>query len=602
MWRTVSRIVLSAMGLPFFLSFGMPAHGQPVSELLASSRIVKVIVYSDRALVTRRADQTLKEGVQRVVFQDLPPALLPESIRISGTGESEVIILGKNTRTKPMGESRATEKTRLREEIATLDEKVQELEDIRTTLDESLEDLRSLGKNLGVPPPRPERPGKEEEWVPLTPGNVPPPGAEEEPGALLPQYKLLQDLRALRLALRKEVRILHPQELAFAQQLERRKEELAALGALADTEGFEVSVDVQVAKQGRVQLSLSYMVPGASWRPVYDARYLKAKNQIALSYGASVKQRTGEDWKDVELILSTTKPHFGGRPRTLQPWYVRLPASSPPPGEAIAVGTNGQTKRNGVDKPQAERAPAPEEGELESTDIFSFGPAPGMTSTEGHALSEDVPVVSGSGVEAEFQAQQPASVDSGGTEAKVSIADLQFDVEISRLSIPEQAPYAYIRASTRNASNLILISGRVNVFFDSDFLSTSTIATTMPRDGLELFLGPDPRIEVDRKILERTPDTHGILAQDGEITLRYRIRLTNRSEDPLDVEVKERIPVPIDDDITVSNVRSAPKAADRNEGGTRTLTWSVSLDPSGTQEIEYSYRVRFPKGETPLGL
>lgn len=600
MWRHVSRIVLSAMSLPFFLSLGMPANGEPVSELLASSRIVKVIVYSDRALVTRRADQTLKEGVQRVVFQDLPPALLPESIRISGTGESEVIILGKNTRTKPMGESRATEKKRLGEEIAALGEKIQELDDKRATLEESLEDIRFLGKNLGVPPPRSERSGEREEWVPLTPGNVPPPGAEEEPGSLLPQYKQLQDLRAVRLKLRKELRELNPQETALKQQLERRKEELAALGALADIEGFEVSVDVQVAKQGQVQLDLLYMVPGASWRPVYDARYLKAKNQIALSYDASVRQRTGEDWNDVELILSTSKPHFGGRPRTLQPWYVRLPASSPPPAPAIAVETNGQTKRNGAEKTQTERVLAPKEGELESTGIFSFGPAPGASTTEGHALSENVPAVSGSGVETEFEAQQPASVESGGTEAKVSIADLQFDVEINRLSIPEQAPYAYIRASTRNASNLILMGGRVNVFFDSDFLSTSSITTTMPQGGLELFLGPDPRIEVERKILERSPDTYGVFDKDGELTLRYRIRLTNRSEDPLDVEVKERMPVPVDQDITVGNVRSDPKAVERSEQGT--LTWHVSLSPSGTQEIEYSYRVRFPKGETPLGL
>ena len=60
---------------------------------------------------------------------------------------------------------------------------------------------------------------------------------------------------------------------------------------------------------------MSYRVTGANWTPVYEARLTAAadKPEISLVRRAELRQRTGEDWSDVALTLSTTRSAGGTR-------------------------------------------------------------------------------------------------------------------------------------------------------------------------------------------------------------------------------------------------------------------------------------------------
>ncbi|MGB5107525.1 MAG: DUF4139 domain-containing protein [Candidatus Zixiibacteriota bacterium] len=58
------------------------------------------------------------------------------------------------------------------------------------------------------------------------------------------------------------------------------------------------------------------MMPNATWSPSYDACLLDS-NRVEISYFAQVVQRTGEDWNDVELTLSTAQPNRASTPGNL---------------------------------------------------------------------------------------------------------------------------------------------------------------------------------------------------------------------------------------------------------------------------------------------
>jgi hypothetical protein len=54
------------------------------------------------------------------------------------------------------------------------------------------------------------------------------------------------------------------------------------------------------------------VVRNASWKPLYDLRAIitEKKTEITIHYRANITQRTGEDWSDVELTLSTASPQL----------------------------------------------------------------------------------------------------------------------------------------------------------------------------------------------------------------------------------------------------------------------------------------------------
>src|SRR5690606_19048540 len=110
-----------------------------------------------------------------------------------------------------------------------------------------------------------------------------------------------------------------------------------ALSDLAPIEDArtEVRVNVTAAAALEANLLLRYQVPSASWQSLYDARLMTGARNVAPSLvlirRAAVQQRTGEDWRDAALTLSTARPASGASAPTLDPSIVDFLPEAPPP-------------------------------------------------------------------------------------------------------------------------------------------------------------------------------------------------------------------------------------------------------------------------------
>ena len=79
-----------------------------------------------------------------------------------------------------------------------------------------------------------------------------------------------------------------------------------------------------------LNLSISYLVRGVQWTPVYDIRvYAKDKSMI-INYSGLITQRSGEDWNNTTISLSTACPTFGGNVPSLGTQCVRIKKIEPP--------------------------------------------------------------------------------------------------------------------------------------------------------------------------------------------------------------------------------------------------------------------------------
>jgi len=66
------------------------------------------------------------------------------------------------------------------------------------------------------------------------------------------------------------------------------------------------------------ELALTYLVGGASWTPVYEARADEAAGAVDFATWATIHQGTGEAWDQVELTLSTAVPSQNATPPELK--------------------------------------------------------------------------------------------------------------------------------------------------------------------------------------------------------------------------------------------------------------------------------------------
>ncbi|WP_350285733.1 mucoidy inhibitor MuiA family protein [uncultured Croceitalea sp.] len=65
-----------------------------------------------------------------------------------------------------------------------------------------------------------------------------------------------------------------------------------------------------------LELKISYFIHEAGWIPNYDIKSKALNAPLNLAYKANVYQNTGQDWKNVEVTLSTGNPNFNlAKPR-----------------------------------------------------------------------------------------------------------------------------------------------------------------------------------------------------------------------------------------------------------------------------------------------
>jgi uncharacterized protein (TIGR02231 family) len=87
----------------------------------------------------------------------------------------------------------------------------------------------------------------------------------------------------------------------------------------------EITITVYAPGATDLILQVSYMVLGASFNSSYDVRVSTKSDTptCQLHYYGVITNTTGEDWKDVNMSLSTAKPSLGGHPPDLPTSYVK---------------------------------------------------------------------------------------------------------------------------------------------------------------------------------------------------------------------------------------------------------------------------------------
>ena len=272
-------------------------------EFLAEAPIQVVTVYSDQAQVVRHAGVRVAEaGIHTIRIGGLPQTLQRNSLRATGQGPSGTRILGIEQETEIHASAPSEEIQRLSQEITRLRREIESLESRQKVTEEQRDWLRTLGEQTARR---------------LANGIAAGTARPEDAGALF-AYTSAEAERLVG-----EWSGLETQEEERKKELEARSRELRELSASARPDRLAAIVRMEVPAPGDLDIELSYLIGGASWRPRYDARVDALGGRVQLVEQALVWQRTGEAWEGVSLSLSTARPNASVTlPDEPDPWYI----------------------------------------------------------------------------------------------------------------------------------------------------------------------------------------------------------------------------------------------------------------------------------------
>ncbi|HEY1859760.1 MAG TPA: mucoidy inhibitor MuiA family protein, partial [Gemmataceae bacterium] len=288
----------------------------------AASKVTAVTVYQNNALITREVEVPEGAGAVEVVVTPLPPQTINSSLYTEGT--EEIRVLSTRFRTRPMKED-------TREEVRKAEA---EMHKLALDAEKLQSDAKTTAENMALL-------GKLENFTAASTQHATEKGNLNSDSAIA----LSDHVMKKRTEFAKELVEIQQKLQANAEQVGFVKRQLAELAAgTSKTERDAVIVvDKRNAAPGRIRLN--YLVDSAAWKPQYKLRAGKDKDPVRVEYLAAIAQQTGEDWKDVNLTLSTAQPLFNAAPPDLRTLSVGLMPRGGNPMATIGVPNvpgNGQ--------------------------------------------------------------------------------------------------------------------------------------------------------------------------------------------------------------------------------------------------------------------
>ena len=538
--KTKCALVLIISG--FVMAAAPFAYGQPDKPV--ESEIRDITVFLARAQVTRIIKTKLEAGRTSLVIGGLASQLDPNSIQVSGKGG--FLILGTSHRQNFLQDINMPKSLR--------------------NLKDSLDFYR---RQLVVEEGQKEILNKEEAMLVANQrigGN--------NANLTVAELKSMADFFRTRLGdivvsrLKQETSIRKINE-----KIVRVQAQINTQNELFNRNSSEIVVQVSADGATPAELEVSYVVSRAGWQPVYDLRAMNTKSPLQLSYKANVFQSTGEEWKNVKLILSTANPNLGG----LKPELVSQVL------DFIQVMPYGYNKRMKSAAPVAmERAEdGPREVEL----------------TEAATMAELVSTVE-SAVTTSFVISVPYTVTSSNKPTLVEIGKHDLQASYQYAVAPKLDPDAFLMARATGWEDYNLLPGEASVFFEGTFVGKTYLDPRSIKDTLSVSLGRDKRIVVTREKVKDLTTRKAIGSAIRE-TRGYEISVRNARSEAITIVVEDQVPLSRNNLIEV-NVMDVGGASWNRETGK--LIWTWTLEPSASKKAAFKFEVKYPKDKTINGL
>ncbi len=524
-----------------------------------NTTISAVTVYQDRARVNRTGKIRLAAGANTLVLGGLPTSLDAGSVRVKGRGNG-ARIAGSEVANAYLGAPVSGNALALQAALDTLrDQDTAVLDDIAAVGDQ-LEMLKALRDHSGPRFAKAIATGK------------------ATIDTLRPVAGYLADEFAAALARKRN---LNAKRRDLAREIKAAEERLRQAGSTARVETREIRIDVDAAAETDAELEITYVVYGAWWVPIYDARLSGTK--LTLTYFAQVRQTTGENWPACALSLSTAQAGSGGDIPELDPWY--LFKYEPP----VAMPKR-MMARQAMAAPSdlaVGGAPMPASMVNESPPQFSRMPEPQA-------------VIESAGIALTYRAQRPVAIASDGTQRKVLIGETTLDAVLDYVSVPKLGEEAYLRAKVKNTSELVFLPGSASVFHDEEMVGTSSFEEPIMKNGdIELQMGIDDRIRVSRELTQR--DTgKTFIGNTRRLTFGYRIKIANTRDSAVKLSAQDQMPVSGHEDIKVRLAEALPKPIEVSD--LNLLKWELDVPAGATREIAFTYTVEHPRDMQVTGL
>lgn len=519
----------------------------PLNAREVELKVQDVTLYESSAGVLRSGKINLEPGINELMIRNLPVALQDESL-VASVETAGASVVGSSTWIETGVVIHNKDVLELQKKIRVLEREIEDYESRNSNLGNLrriLVDTRSkltemISKNLFYKKNEVDA----KKWFQTLSGN-----RQAIQVVLSSDQEVGRTIKDLR------------------KKLSELQDKLSVILSLSEKSSriTKILVSFTEAEKKEVKLNLTYRTGGVSWKPFYSVR-MDGREKIEFEYLAEINQESGEDWNNINLLLSTSSPDISGRRPRLSSQRVYDQKKKTDKDGLVTFQSQSITEESNI------------VSEMES-------PEAGTDPTTGN--SEE----SGSGFL--FRYSKPITLFSRKESKKLSLVSFTTDATFTALYVPALKHYPLIKGSFKNISGFPIIPGETAVFRQAGMVGKSGFGYISPGEKAEISFGSENEVRaIYRKESNQTKE--GILSGTKVVEKLIRVEFENFGKESRTISFQESIPVSGVENVKVSidSITTPGYAEVRKDSGI--LEWKLDLRPSQKQEIKLKYKVSFP--------
>lgn len=502
------------------------------------SEITEVTVFSNNAQVFRTASINVPVGQTTFVLSGLSQFIDPSSIQVKGTGD--YIILSVSNQMNYLNQQ---EKSK---EVKTLEDSLEIYSD-KLAYQQGLTEVYTAEKNMIIAN---QSIGGSNTGIKM-----------DDLKAASDFFRTrLSDIKLKELDIKSKTKIIQEKVTSFTNQLEQMRSKQTSAT-------YEILIVVSSKIKTTGTLEISYMVTNAGWNTAYNLRAENISNPISLEQQANVFQTTGEEWKNVKLTLNSGNPSLPGTKPQLNPWYLYTYNDYPTRNYKKSKESYSKIMQDAGGENASYEEPKPSQTAADYTNI-------NINATSF-----------------EFEINLPYTISSDGKTTVVDIQQYTLPATYEYYCAPKIDPTAFLIAKVTGWDAYNLLSGNIQLYFEGTYVGESFIDINQTNDTLDISLGRDAKVVVERK-KQKELNSKNLIGSSKKIDIAWEISIRNTKKTPITILVEDQIPISNDKEIEVEKGEISNAIYDETKGS---LKWLFTLDAADTKKMNFSYNVKYPK-------
>jgi len=522
------------------------------NEVVVNSNIQKVTVFLKGAQVFRKSNINIKKGISEIIFDSISSNINANSIQVKGKGK--YIIL--DTKYKVVNPPSSTTPPIIPKEILMAIEKIQNSLDLLNFDLEEISykvDVLELEKQLLV-----NNKSMQSDSLPLL---------KDAMAFFREKYN---NINSSLIQSKKDKYSLTKRRVKLQEKLNmltvKKQNNYTAKPAYPRYQ-IIVTVSADAATYGSVEIN--YLVNNASWSPKYDLRANGVNQPVELTYKANVYQNSGENWKNVQLTLSTNNPNKSKVKPILPVWYLNY-------YNKTRVGSNLSTVTVTNTKFKREQ----EEELIDLDELLE----PAQSSAYYATMNENLSNV-------EFSLSIPYTIPSDGQNHMVAIKNVSLGANYQYYMVPKLDKDAFLVANIKGFEELSLLPAAANVYFEGTYIGETMLNPDVMGDSLAVTLGRDERISIRRKLLKKE-EKEKFLGKDIVKHYTYEMVVKNNRINNVEIIIEDQIPLSNIKDIEVELLSNKGLNYDELTG---MLNWKFNLAAKQSKKMLFGYSIKYEK-------